>query len=255
MASKLADRPTAAPKGKGGRPPTGSVKWARNKETGAWHWHAFITVGGKRPLAPLDPSIPRDDIARAKECARETSEWFRANPTTAASTGETVSEYADRWLKDRTGRVVSIRDDRSRITHHVLDLIGTLDVHTIGRDAIERVRDDLDRKIAGGAFSWKTAANVWTVVTSMFDDAMNAKKRELRVRSDNPCKDVRAPDRGAHKAKQYLYPSEFLTFVSCADVPLRWRRAVASRSTRTCATASSAYCALRAATLTSSTGC
>jgi hypothetical protein len=115
-----------------------------------------------------------------------------------------VSEYADRWLKDRTGRVGSIRHDRSRLTHHVLDLIGTLDVRSIDRESIERVRDDLDRKIAAGAFSWKTAANVWTVVTSMFDDATNAKKRELRVPSDNPCKDVRAPDRGAHKAKQYL---------------------------------------------------
>jgi integrase len=120
----------------------------------------------------------------------------------------------------------SIRDDRSRLTHHVLDIIGSLDVRTVGRDAIERVRDDLDRKIAAGAFSWKTAANVWTVVTSMFD-AMNAKKRDLRVRTDDPCKDIRPTDRGAHKAKQYLYPSEFLTFVSCATVPLRWREVVA----------------------------
>jgi effector-binding domain-containing protein len=32
------------------------------------------------------------------------------------------------------------------------------------------------------------------------------------------------PDRGASKEKQYLYPSESLKFVSCEDVPLRWRR-------------------------------
>jgi hypothetical protein len=38
---------------------------------------------------------------------------------------------------------------------------------------------------------------------------------------------VKSPERGARKAKQYLYPSEFLKFVSCRDVPLRWRRAVA----------------------------
>ncbi len=61
----------------------------------------------------------------------------------------------------------------------------------------------------------------------MCADMMSAKKRDFRVRDDNPCRDVKPPERGARKAKQYLYPSEFLTFVSCEDVPLRWRRAVA----------------------------
>src|SRR5258708_34914506 len=224
MVSRTASRAS------GGRPPTGSIKWARNKKTGALHWHAFITLDGKRPLVPLDPAIPHEDLARAKECARETSEWFRANPTAVDGIQETVSEYATRGLADHVGRVGSIRDDRSRLTHHVLDLIGTLDVRTVGRDDLERVRDDLDRKIAlpdshANHLSWKTAATVWTVVTSLFDDAMNSKKRALRVRDDTPAKDVRAPDRGANKAKQYLYPSEFLQFVSCEPVPLRWRRA------------------------------
>jgi integrase len=61
----------------------------------------------------------------------------------------------------------------------------------------------------------------------MCADMVNAKKREFRVRDDNPCRDVRPTDRGPRKAKQYLYPSEFLRFVSCERVPLRWRRAVA----------------------------
>ena len=61
----------------------------------------------------------------------------------------------------------------------------------------------------------------------MCSDMVNAKKRELRTRSDNPCRDVKPPERGARKAKQYLFPSEFVRFVSCQDVPLRWRRAVA----------------------------
>src|SRR6202167_4059533 len=61
----------------------------------------------------------------------------------------------------------------------------------------------------------------------MADDMVNSKRRELRVRKDNPCVDVRPPERGGDKAKQYLYPSEFLQFVSCELVPLRWRRAVA----------------------------
>ncbi len=61
----------------------------------------------------------------------------------------------------------------------------------------------------------------------MCADMVNAKKREFRTREDNPCRDVKPPEGGARKAKQYLYPSEFLRFVSCERVPLRWRRAVA----------------------------
>jgi hypothetical protein len=38
---------------------------------------------------------------------------------------------------------------------------------------------------------------------------------------------VKPPERGERRARQYLFPSEFLKFVSCEQVPLRWRRAVA----------------------------
>ena len=61
----------------------------------------------------------------------------------------------------------------------------------------------------------------------MFADACGAKQRDLRVRQDNPASGVHGPDRGVRKAKVYLWPSEFLKLVSCADVPLRWRRAFA----------------------------
>ncbi|MBV9945652.1 MAG: hypothetical protein JOZ69_02265 [Myxococcales bacterium] len=68
---------------------------------------------------------------------------------------------------------------------------------------------------------------MWTLVTRMCSDMVTAKRREFRVRSDNPARDVKPPERGARKAKQYLYPSEFPEFAACERVPLRWRRAVA----------------------------
>jgi len=46
-------------------------------------------------------------------------------------------------------------------------------------------------------------------------------------RGDNPATGVRGPDRGVRKAKQFLFPSEFETFVTCAEVPMHWRRIVA----------------------------
>jgi integrase len=139
---------------------------------------------------------------------------------------EPVEQYARRWLDEREGRVHSIRDDRSRMRLHVLPTLGPLDTRTFTRDDIEHVRDELDEKITDGTLAWKTAASCWTLVTSMCADMVTAKKRELRTRDDNPCRDVKPPERGARKAKQYLYPSEFLQFVSCESIPLRWRRAV-----------------------------
>ncbi len=132
---------------------------------------------------------------------------------------ERVEQYAKRWLDEREGRVHSIRDDRSRMRLHVLPILGPLDARTFARDDIEDVRDDLDEKITNGALAWKTAASCWTLVTSMCADMVSAKKRELRIRDDNPCRDVKPPERGARKAKQYLYPSEFLQFVSSRGHP------------------------------------
>jgi site-specific recombinase XerC len=190
------------------------------------HWHARVKLGKRRrPFVPLDPRIPREDVAAAKAGAVAVAVDVEVTAATD-SPRESVNEYAKRWLADRVGRVNSIRDDRGRLTLHVLPILGPLDGATFNRDDIERVRDELDRKIVRGALSWKTAANCWTLLTSLCGDMVNAKKRSLRTRDDNPCTNVRAPERGADKAKQFLFPSEFLKFVSCEDVPLRWRRAV-----------------------------
>jgi hypothetical protein len=37
----------------------------------------------------------------------------------------------------------------------------------------------------------------------------------MRVREDNPSRDVKPPERGANRAKTFLYSSEFLQLVSC----------------------------------------
>jgi integrase len=94
----------------------------------------------------------------------------------------------------------------------------------ITRAQIEDVRDELDAKVQRGTIAWKTALHVWTNLRCIFRDACLAKRRDLRVREDNPTQDVAGPDRGNVRAKQFLFPSEFLQLVSCDDVPLRWRR-------------------------------
>jgi hypothetical protein len=168
------------------------------------------------------------DEPSAKAEARRLAPKVRAASVNDGK-GETVADYAKRWLDDREGRVNSIRDDRSRMRDHILPSLGKLAPRTFTRDDVEGLRDALDVKIVKGELSWKTAANCWTLATSMADDMVNSKRRELRVRDDNPTDKVRPPERGSRKAKQYLYPSEFLTFISCERVPLRWRRGRGAR--------------------------
>ena len=51
---------------------------------------------------------------------------------------------------------------------------------------------------------------MWGTARRMCKDACASKIDALRVRGDNPARDVAGPDRGAATGKQYLYPSEFL---------------------------------------------
>ena len=197
-----------------------------------------------------------DERAYSEERAREWAAWLQeredATGEILAATrerraregrrapadraGETVADWTDRWLKDRRARGLSSVDtDGGRLRRHVLPLLARKAMASVTRADIEDVRDALDAKVTAalevaklsGArprFNWKTAINAWGLITRMFRDASASKNRDLRVREDDPTKGVEAPERGAKTGKVYLYPDEFLKLVSCADVPLKWRR-------------------------------
>ena len=138
---------------------------------------------------------------------------------------ETLREWSDRWLawcKERG--LASVDDDLGRLTKHVFTRIGFRDVRAVTRADLESLVDHLEGRVRAGELSWKTASHAWGLVTRMFADASGAKRRELRVRRDNPATGIHGPDRGANKAKVYLWPSELLSVVSSDEVPLAWRR-------------------------------
>jgi integrase len=61
-------------------------------------------------------------------------------------------------------------------------------------------------------------------LTSRLGLAMvDAKRRDLRVREDNPALRVAAPERGEVRAKSYLYPSEFRSLVECKGIDVAFR--------------------------------
>lgn len=238
------------------RKSTGVVDWAPpSTAKGETQGHYVVRVtcpaDGSRPRIHLDPG-PRSPNAekRAREKALEWSERARRERLTAAdfgivrrgasepSTDESMKRWFDTWIASRTAKGrTSTRDNDAHWRVHIEPVIGHKHIAAWTRDdlrALARALDEKvqragssDAKVKRSAVSWKTAQNVWATAIKMCSDAAESKLDELRVRQDNPAAGVEGPDRGARKGKQYLYPSEFLTFVACQRVPLRWRRTVA----------------------------
>ncbi len=148
----------------------------------------------------------------------------RFAPEVVPSSGETVAKYVERWLKTRTNGTKT--DDAARLRDHVLPVLGELDAATSKREDVERLVESLDAKIEGETLDWQTALNVWRIARKLCSDMAHSKRRDLRVRRDDPAAGVRGPDRGVRKQKQVVFPSEFLAFVSCERGPLFWRRLV-----------------------------
>jgi integrase len=62
----------------------------------------------------------------------------------------------------------------------------------------------------------------------MFREAKTSKRRELRLRSDNPTADIKPPELGTRKLKAFLYPSEVSALLECERIPLHYRHAIAT---------------------------
>ncbi len=209
---------------------------------GVGRWVALLELAdGTLQRVPIVERDHGEALARAESLARVVAAGgYR--PKTPEDV-ETVRKYSVRWVTWREGErgIASAPEDRRRLDRHVLEVVmgdgvafGDRPIASVGAEDIELVRDALDTKARVGfyvdedgrreSFGWRTAIHVWTSLSVMFGDAVEAKARAMRVRTDNPTMAIAAPDRGAVKAKVYLWPSEFATLVACPDVPLRWKR-------------------------------
>lgn len=219
------------------RPRTGSV--TRHGSGDAAHFDIQITLpNGTRTAKKCQPPSMTEDEARAK--ARRLTEAAAAAggqllPARESEGPETVERWGNRWWNARRARGMHVDAEIARWRKWVLDTpiskgstFGALVIADVTRTEIEDLVDHLDRRVRADALSWKTAANAWGLVSKAFSDASGgAKDRALRVRDDNPAKDVRPPDRGQRKTKAWLHPSELLAVLSNADEALEWRRALA----------------------------
>jgi integrase len=140
-------------------------------------------------------------------------------------TGDTTSEWFGRWLAARKAKgLARVRDDAGRYHKWIEPIIGMKPIASLTRRDMEEIVQALDLAVRSNKVRWKTAINVWGVVTKMMADASRSKVLSLRVREDNPARDVEGPDRGAERSGLYLFPSEFLALIQCDRVPVRWKR-------------------------------
>ncbi|HEY8079919.1 MAG TPA: hypothetical protein VIF62_37565, partial [Labilithrix sp.] len=126
--------------------------------------------------------------------AKRNEELARQQRGHDASNGETCTMYRERLDAHRKtlGRR-GTKDDQNAWTKWIAPHLGHLPIVEVKRENIEVVRDALDVAIAlhkttdrREGISGKRARNVWTVVTTTFSAACTAKRRDLRVREDNP---------------------------------------------------------------------
>jgi integrase len=204
-----------------GRPLTGSIVWQDPQKTTPVG--VRVTIGdGTRTLIPFDPGTTCEQaLALAPLLAQ------RARFAVDQHAPETVEEWFVRWADARTAKgLSSVRNDRARYKKWIAPAIGAEPIATIPRRRIEDVVQSLDRAVQLGKLRWKTAINVWGVLSKMMKDASRSKVLALRVREDNPAREVQGPDRGVERAAAYLFPNEFLALMDCARVPARWKRLV-----------------------------
>jgi integrase len=190
------------------------------------HYRARIRFNdATRPWVHLEPGLSYDAAEKKAELysrlAREGRLVLEEGKPTET---ETVAEWCERWMVTREAKGLSVSHDESRLRTHVLPMIGSLPIRTVSRHDLEKLVAHLDGLVAAEEISWKTATNVWGIASKLFADAHRSKIPDLRVRQDNPARDVLGPDRGERRSRAYLWPSEFLRLVSCEAVPLEWRR-------------------------------
>ncbi len=156
------------------------------------------------------------------------------------SGGETVHRYSERWLDDPERMAMSSWSDMESIVRNYVRTmlvsqgeqrvpLGTVPMAKVTQENMKEIVLALDQAARDGKMAEKTARNIWSVFTQMFADALSAKDPKLVCLKSNPCAGVRGPNDGIKKAKQYLFPAEFLQQMACTAIDLedRQRDAVA----------------------------
>ena len=207
------------------RKSTGTVKWRVGAEGERWYARYTRSDKSRTPWCALDPNIARDDEAGARKYALQFVGAAKA--TTKGGEGERVTAYSIRWLAARESKTEA-RDCGSHLKTHILPILGNTSMLALTPAHGDEMVAALDKAMADGSMSDKTARNVWATCKRMMKSAAHAKTSTgLRCLDSNPFRDVMGPERSrTKKGKNFLYPSEFLALVCHPKVPASWKRNV-----------------------------
>lgn len=233
------------------RPPSGSVRWRTNEQTGRAQWYGRVTlVDGSRPFVPLDPSIGRSDLEKAKACAVRTAEWFRAHPQGERAPAESVAGWFDRYIVYKKSKGVTTTSDMAaRATRWILPGIADKPPAAVTAEDVERIVSRLDAAIrrweeadgarGAGRLSPKSAATIWSETVGAFETMTKCKDRSLVCLATSPAAGVAGPDGGGVRMGPILYSDELVALLGgravdagVKDVPA-WRRRVWAVATYT----------------------
>ena len=221
------------------RTATGTVQYRPGQNSQPGKWFGRITcVDSSRPWVELGAwANSPQGRARAKESAASVTERLRSKGIggmpqrgTKARAHRLMQESAAaKWWSDyskhRAAQGLQSVDGSYRT--HIASVVDKPWSEVTTADC-ERLRDALDTKAQAGELVAKTAFNVWSVWTTAAKAACGQwkkdKSRRSKVRDDNPCVGVAAPDRDDDKELQWLYPVEFLVLIACVLVPIEARR-------------------------------
>ena len=205
-----------------------------------WRGKVRLQDGSRSRVEIPDPKLysetaSRNHVAFCQEDEDATHAIYLAKLAKLArpkvATAPVVTDEGDRWFgaweaaRIKRG-LSSVRDNRRHFMSYIRPAVRGKHVRDWTSEDGRAIVALLDSLIAGGEISAKYAGNIWGTATKMSADAVKSKVETLRVRQDNPLRDVEGPDDGDERTKQFLYPSEFVQLVSCADIPSRWRRAI-----------------------------
>ncbi len=177
-----------------------------------------------------------EDETHERSNAKRLREAETARPTDHAergdlSRGESCAKYFGRLtLAREADGVRDVRKERTIWGKWLAPRIGRRSVIAVTRDEIEGIRDLLDehvrRRIKGGlteGISGATAANVWSVLRTMFKESVSSRDRTMRLRLDDPMIGHKPPLSTPKRSKTFVYPAEFSKLLACRDVPREWR--------------------------------
>ena len=140
-------------------------------------------------------------------------------------------ESCDSWFK-RYLPTKDCGDSHRRISASIWKkwispVIGPKEMRTLTRDNVEDVRDKLDCALDAKEIRHSTARNAWAVLTGALKAAYAARDRSLRVLSTPLHFGILPPKRGESRQRPWLYPREWLAFVTCEAIPIAFRQACA----------------------------